>query len=402
MTRLLDDQQRAFDKLKRLKVGALFMEPGTGKTLTALTLVKSTDVSFVLFIVPFSTKNNFQKEIDKWKLNIPYEILGVETLSLSDKTYLETLERLKKERSVFMIVDESSKIKNGLAIRSQRVLQLSQLSDYRLILNGTPISKNVIDLYSQMTFLSPKILKMKETEFKDTFVEYIKVTEKVVSYNGMKKEHSKEIIKQFHNMEYLYSLISPYVFESKLRLDLAVQHINLGYSLTQEEHDYYNELKKSYLQMMTLGKDVFIQMTQLMQRSYSTSMGKVSVVKKLFKSINQRDTVIFCKFTNGSDLAKRHFPNALVLTYGKGSLGLNLQDYTNMIFWDKTFDYAQLEQAEKRIYRTGQKRECVYYHLNADVGLDGLFDNCINKKIALLEYFKKCSANEKEKLLDVI
>lgn len=34
-------QQLAFDKLSRLKVGALFMEMGTGKTKVALDLIQS-------------------------------------------------------------------------------------------------------------------------------------------------------------------------------------------------------------------------------------------------------------------------------------------------------------------------------------------------------------------------
>ena len=38
-TELLDHQRKAVDKLKKLKVGALFMEQGTGKTRTALELI---------------------------------------------------------------------------------------------------------------------------------------------------------------------------------------------------------------------------------------------------------------------------------------------------------------------------------------------------------------------------
>ena len=34
-----DDQRRAVNKLRRLKVGALFMEMGTGKTKVALDLI---------------------------------------------------------------------------------------------------------------------------------------------------------------------------------------------------------------------------------------------------------------------------------------------------------------------------------------------------------------------------
>lgn len=38
--KLLDYQEKAVEKLKKVKVGALFMEQGTGKTITALELCR--------------------------------------------------------------------------------------------------------------------------------------------------------------------------------------------------------------------------------------------------------------------------------------------------------------------------------------------------------------------------
>lgn len=54
---LYDNQIKGIEKLKEYKVGALFMEPGTGKTLTAYELVKSvTDCDYILWLTPFQTK----------------------------------------------------------------------------------------------------------------------------------------------------------------------------------------------------------------------------------------------------------------------------------------------------------------------------------------------------------
>lgn len=55
-TSFTSDQLLALEKFKKLKVGALFMKQGSGKTRVALELVKSTDSEFVLFMCPFSTK----------------------------------------------------------------------------------------------------------------------------------------------------------------------------------------------------------------------------------------------------------------------------------------------------------------------------------------------------------
>jgi SNF2 family DNA or RNA helicase len=54
----------------------------------------------------------------------------------------------------FLIVDESIKMKNFEA-KTQRMLTLGAMVEYKLILNGTPITKNVMDIWSQIHFLSP-------------------------------------------------------------------------------------------------------------------------------------------------------------------------------------------------------------------------------------------------------
>ena len=104
------DQQSAVNKLEKLRVGALFMEPGTGKTLTAVKLIESSKADWVLFMVPFQTKKNLQNELDKWDFKMPYRIEGVESLSNSDRLYLELMAEIKKHKKVFMVVDESLKI----------------------------------------------------------------------------------------------------------------------------------------------------------------------------------------------------------------------------------------------------------------------------------------------------
>ncbi|MCT7794652.1 MAG: DEAD/DEAH box helicase family protein [Lactobacillus crispatus] len=56
MIPLSGNQKKAIEKLEKLRVGALFMEPGTGKTRTAVELINSSKTDYVLFLVPFQTK----------------------------------------------------------------------------------------------------------------------------------------------------------------------------------------------------------------------------------------------------------------------------------------------------------------------------------------------------------
>ncbi|HEM1112401.1 TPA: helicase SNF2, partial [Listeria monocytogenes] len=60
---LLDNQKKAFIKLKKYKVGALFMKPGSGKTRVACELINDAKPDYVLWITPFQTKENLEIEI---------------------------------------------------------------------------------------------------------------------------------------------------------------------------------------------------------------------------------------------------------------------------------------------------------------------------------------------------
>lgn len=380
------DQQSAVNKLEKLRVGALFMEPGTGKTLTALKLIESSKADWVLFMVPFQTKKNLKNELDKWGFKMPYRIEGVESLSNSDRLYLELLAEIKKHKKTFMVVDESLKIKNRTAKRTQRIMELGSLSYYRLILNGTPISRNILDLWTQMEFLSPKILKMRFSQFENTFIEYKYLP-----------DEKRLIYKDQYNIDYLYSLIEPYVFDAKLNLEISKLNQNVEYSISNT--DEYQEIRAEFLFSLSNMRDVeFLAYTQKMQMSYTLDSGKIKCIDKLLKD-NPEPTILFCKYVKTQDYLKERYPQCKVLTYGKGTFGLNLQAYKNMIFVDKTWDYAQLEQAQRRIYRIGQENNVKFFYLTGDVGLEKMIDKCIRKKTSILDEFKKSS---KEELANVI
>lgn len=389
LTNLSDDQKRAIDKLDKLRVGALFMEPGTGKTLTALNIISTADTDWVLFIVPFQTKQNLKDELDKWEFDMPYRIVGVETLSSSDRVYLELLEELDKYKKPFIVVDESLKIKNARAKRTQRVFKLGKKSYYRLVLNGTPISKNVMDLWAQMEFLSPKILNMSYDEYQNTFLDYI--------YHA--DTHHMEIRNQV-NIDYLYSLIRPYVFDAKLNLDIDSVQENYKYWI--DDKTGYWEVKQEMLESPEdEQEDLFLAFTAKMQHSYAIDKGKIEAIDDILEREHHQPAIIFCKFVNAKEFLQNRYPNCKVLTYGKGTFGLNLQQYRLMIFADKTWDYAQFEQATRRIYRMGQTRDTKFYYLTGDVGLERLMDNCISNKVWVLDEFKKSSKKKewiKEKL----
>lgn len=398
MQTFLDSQIKAINKLKAVKCGALFMEAGTGKTRSALELIRNTETDYVIWFTPFQTKANLQTEINKWG-GLECDIVGIESIQNSDKIYLKYYRKVTAANKCFIVVDESLKIKNYDTNRTKRIVELSKCSEYRLILNGTPLSRNLLDLYSQMYFLSPSILRMDIAEFKNTFCEYVKVT---YSSKSLRKSYSKEYIKKYHNIDYLYSLIEPFIFESKLSLSIGQQHIDIDYCLTGEEITEHDNLKEKYLNnevLLARNNNIFLEITQKMQHNYSLSPSKFDIVDKILKSDDKSKVLIYAKYINTQNVLKEYYKDIEIKSIAKHSYGLNLQAYNAIIFWDKTWDYAQREQIERRIYREGQKNECIYYDLTGNVGLESMINKNIEKKRNFLDIFSEKTIKQLKKEL---
>lgn len=405
MQNLLNNQLEARTKLLPFKVGALFMEPGTGKTRVACELVKPVQPDLAVWIGPLQTirpKDGLPSvidEINKWGgFNAETIYTGIESIQSSDRIYLQLYNRIRTAWNPFIIVDESLKIKNADAKRTKRLLDLSNMVQYKLILNGTPLSRNLLDLWSQMQFLSPMILNMSLAEFKNTFCEYTKVTK----FFGGHRGYTKEFITGYENIDYLYSLIRHYVYECDLSLNVGQYYTDLRYSIDEESLKEYTFLKEKYLDNEMLqwkNNNIFLEMTQKMQHVYCCTPSKFEILDELFKSIDESRTIIYCKYVASREACEKYFKKATVLSYQKESLGLNLQYLNQTVYFDKIWDYALRTQSSRRTFRTGQEYDCRYFDLTGNVGLESLIDSNINKKVGMVEYFKGITKEELKELL---
>lgn len=390
----MTDQEKAFEKLSHLKVGALFMEMGTGKTKVALDLIesKASKVDHILWVCPFSLKSEIEAERLKWHPELELNVVGCESIGSSDRVYLELMEKVQGSRT-FMVVDESLKIKNRDAKRTNRVMKLGQHSIYRLILNGTPISKNVLDLWSQMEFLSPKILNMGYTEFKNTYCEYYL------------RGRLKGLVKRQYNIEHLISKIKPYIFDSELDLNKGKNYYSYSYQM--DDFQGYQRVKRDFIER-SCGDIDFMALSQMLQKFYCSSESKSVLLNSIIAEINE-PVIVFVKFLSSipqnshaitGEVSSRcrqemirQFEDGkfkvLYMTYGCGAFGLNLQFCRNIIFADHTFDYAQRLQAEARIYRMGQMSDVNYYSLWCECGLENMIRGSLSKKTNLLDEIKR-------------
>lgn len=397
-------QSNAITKLQQYKVGALFMEAGTGKTRPAVELANSVNPDYVLYLAPYQGINteNYEEsikyQVELWGgFNCEHDFIGIESLSSSDRIYLELYSKLDKAKTPVIIVDESLKIKNWEAKRTKRIITLGTLSEYKLILNGTPLSRDLLDLWAQMEFLSPKILKMDQAEYKNTFCEYLTI-KKSQGHRRM----VKEFIIGYHNVDYLYNLIEPYVFEADLKIDTKLHYFDLPFSLSNEEMKEHDEIKAKYLddeRMEFRNNNIFLEITQKLQHNYSLSEEKFHIIDRLLKVNNSDKVAIVAKYIDSQEELKKRYPGIRILSWQKNAFALNLQQYNILIKWDKHWDYALHDQIEHRIYRQGQKEDCRIYGLTGNVGLENMMNKNVDKKGALLNYFKMKSVEELRKIL---
>ncbi|HFH8125127.1 helicase-related protein [Streptococcus agalactiae] len=394
---MTEDQQKAIEKFSRLKVGALFMKQGSGKTRVALELVRTTDSEFVLFMCPFSVKKNLLDEINLWGIDKEFEVIGYESISSSDKEYLRILDKLKNAYKPFIVADESVFIKNDTSKVHRRMLEFRDLSEYRLILNGTPITRDEWDIYNQMEFLSYKIFNMHRHEFLSTFFKTIRYKKKGFNVREFKKLSDV-------NIDYMRKLIAPYIFEADLKFDKKETEKGISVDYSDECYEKYQERKESLLNSLEYGLSVVQQFANLAVACFDDKKrheeiakhlkGQVIVFCTLLSEVKNISNKIDCYVITGETKPKdrekilEDFKNdnkPLLLTFGTGAFGLNLQFCNRIAFASLTFDYARIDQAMSRIKRLGQSRDIEYTYFTSDLGVYRMIKENIFKKQSLKE-----------------
>lgn len=142
-----------------------------------------------------------------------------------------------------LVVDESSDFKSNNSDRTYNLFKLKELAAYRRIADGTPISKNVVDLWAQFNFLDERILGMKYlTAYKQRFC--------------ITKPGDNATIVGHKNIEELYSLIAPHSFRMRQEeaVDLPEKIYSIReYDMSEETEKYYKQIKETLLAEMEDG-----------------------------------------------------------------------------------------------------------------------------------------------------
>jgi SNF2 family DNA or RNA helicase len=451
-TDLMVYQEAAVSKVSPSRVAGLFMEMGTGKSRTAIESVKRRrfKIDHAVWFCPVSLKETVKQEILKHtdsqdiyvfnhkttEDNIPkasWYVIGIESMSSSTRVILTT-NKIITERT-FVILDESSYIKGHRSLRTERITLLSKIAKYRLILTGTPISQGIIDLFSQMRFLSPKILGY--NSFYSFAANHLEYSEK---FPGM--------IVRAHNTEYIAAKIKPYVYQviKEECLTLPEKLYETRYfSLTKDQWYAYEEAKDEMLSLVD--DDGFDSVTifrlfgvlqQIVSGFWHRRMcghklkstdkftmlefahRRTDTLAEVICDIPAGDKIIiWAKFQYDikqiqATLTAEYGPDSLALFHGGipekkrqdelarfrkdarfflatqscGGHGLTLNEAHYVIFYNNGFKYSERLQAEDRCHRIGQEHNVTYIDIHAGGTIDDRIWKSLVKKENVADSFK--------------
>ncbi len=292
-------QRDAFNLQRDLKNFALLMGMGTGKSKLALdTGAYNYDrdrIDIIVICAPKGVHRNWiEKEIPEhlpeWTnyraatwvtpskskvadrkavehvLDPKFEGLRVIAFNLEafrDSTRCPAAKLMRKiinALRVFMILDESSKIKTPGAKRTMALRTLGKYTEAKRILTGTPVTQGPLDLYSQFNFLDPDILGFDNfITFKHYFAEWerelnmgeyrrINADRRARGLAPNEEAGMYETLTGYKNLETLKKLIAPHSYRITKEecLDLPEKiYMSRFVEMSDEQRKIYNKIVRS-------------------------------------------------------------------------------------------------------------------------------------------------------------
>lgn len=140
------------------------------------------------------TKAQRLKELNDL-VRFPYQHLKVAVINYESTWRDEIFEALQDYDADLIIADESQRIKTHDASQSKAMHRLGDQARYKMILSGTPVQNEAIDIFSQYRFLDPAIFGLNFYAFRSRYCEMGGFNRKqIVRYRDLdqliKKEHS--------------------------------------------------------------------------------------------------------------------------------------------------------------------------------------------------------------------
>ena len=455
-TKPYEHQLKALEMSWNREVFAYFMEMGTGKSKVLLDniamLYDAGKIDAVLIIAPKGVYKNWydseipihmvdhiprkmvlwqavinqkqQQKLDTlFKSETDLHILIMNVEAFSTKKGLDFASKFLLSHKALVAVDESTTIKNPGAKRTKNILRLSNMSKYRRILTGSPVTKSPLDLYTQCLFLDPYLLD--HASYYSFRTRYAIM--RTANFNG----RSVNIVVGYHNLEELAEKLKPFSYRILKDdcLDLPPKtFMKRVIQLTPEQKKVYAQMKSMALAEMN-GKmittvNVITQLMRLQQITcghFKADDGSMQEIKNnritelmdLLEEVEGK-AIIWAHWRH--DIAtivkeiEKEYPGSVMTYYGDttsddrqkaikeiqnpeskvrflvgtpqtGGYGITLTGASTMIYYSNGYDLEKRLQSEARIDRIGQEKPMTYIDILAEDTIDEKIVKALRKKV---------------------
>lgn len=431
---------RAFGALDAKTPGGGFgelFEMGCGKTLTTIAVAGALynlgKIDRVLVVAPTSVCSVWPHDLNQfaafpWEARVllgdkkkrlkalnelknwPFKALRIAVINYESTHRDGIFEALAAYRPDLIVCDESQRIKNPSAAQSKALHKLGDAAPFRMILSGTPVQNNAVDLYSQYRFLDPAVYGANFYAFKNRYCIMGGYGQhQIVGYRNM-----DELVEKEHSVAYRVT--------KEECLDLPQQtFINRYVQFTDAEQAIYEQLRKSSFLELETGENVtattiltmYLRLMQLtggfLAADESTRPKQVNTAKldALADIVDDyvvnagKKLVIFARFRAeiaaienllrlrkiqyGSiygdvpmeergkiveDFQTNPDTKVFVAQIQTAGLGITLHAASTAVFYSYDYNYANYAQALARIHRIGQRLPVTYIHLVVDGSID--------------------------------
>lgn len=431
---------RAFGALDAKTPGGGFgelFEMGCGKTLTTIAVAGALynlgKIDRVLVVAPTSVCSVWPHDLKQfaafpWEARVllgdkkkrlkalnelenwPFKALRIAVINYESTHRDGIFEALAAYKPDLIVCDESQRIKNPSAAQSKALHKLGDAAPFRMILSGTPVQNNAVDLYSQYRFLDPAVYGANFYAFKNRYCIMGGYGQhQIVGYRNM-----DELVEKEHSVAYRVT--------KEECLDLPQQtFINRYVQFTDAEQAIYEQLRKSSFLELETGENVtattiltmYLRLMQLtggfLTADESTRPKQVNTAKldALADIVDDyvvdagKKLVIFARFRAeiaaienllrlrkiqyGSiygdvpmeergkiveDFQANPDTKVFVAQIQTAGLGITLHAASTAVFYSYDYNYANYAQALARIHRIGQRFPVTYIHLVVDGSID--------------------------------
>lgn len=399
--------------LDELQVGGCLADDmGLGKTIQIISFflhLKQQNRKGHLVVVPTSLIFNWQNEMQKFapslKLHTHYGPNRQKDKSLfEDADVILTtygmvnsdIQFLMNFEFEYIVLDESQAIKNPSSQRFKSVRLLAGKN--HLVMTGTPVENNTMDLYAQMTFANPGLLGTWK-QFKDIYATPIDQFNDIQRAEELQKRVQPFILRRTKKQ---VATDLPEKTEMMVYCEMGDEQMKVYEAYRQEMVEFLNASTESRknLDMMHM----LAGMTKIRQicnspalladeENYGMESAKINVLLEELQSIQQEHkVVVFSQFVGMLELIEKELKQinlgyvkltgqtrnrkevvekfqqdesvrVFLISLKAGGTGLNLTEADYVFLVDPWWNPAVENQAIDRVYRIGQTQKVIAVRL---------------------------------------